>query len=91
MKAKSAMGVCFRAIAVNYRSSNYIRVIWVNTVDGNCFAEEVDIPVTVAGVYSGLDFNDVTVVGIIDSGLNVVEIRRVIVIDGDYSRLGCNA
>jgi hypothetical protein len=77
-------------LAIYYRSGDNIRVIWVNTADGDRFALKVNITIAKAGVYAGLDFNYIAIVGIVNGCLDVVKIRRGIVIDGDCPRLTGN-
>jgi hypothetical protein len=90
VKLKSPMRLCFCAIAVDYCSSDYIGVIWVCASDGDGLAEKVNVSVTRTGVSSGLNFNNIATICIIDCRLDIIEIRRAIVINGDSAALAGN-
>jgi hypothetical protein len=72
------------ALAVDHACCDYIRVVRVSASNGDGLAEEVNIAVALAGVCSGKDNHYVAVVGIVDCGLDIVEIRKPIVINGDH-------
>lgn len=90
VEIETTMGFGGSAVAVNYCYGYDIVVVWVGWADGDGLALKVDIAVAGAGVYAGLDFNYIAVVGIIDGCLDVGEICGAIVINGDYSRLAGN-
>lgn len=58
--------------------------------DGDGLAEKVDVAVSAAGVSTVGDDYFVTVTGGVDSGLDVVEICRTVIVDRDSSRLRGN-
>ena len=78
------MPLFLRALAANDSRSNDNRIICINAPDSDGLAEKVDVPVAIAGVCSGLDFDNIAVIGIVDCRLDVVEICGVIVINSDY-------
>ena len=88
MEIESAVHIIYSGIAVNYRCRNYIWVVWICVADGYCFSEEVYVTITWTGIGSGLNFDDIAVDSMIDGGLDIVEIGRAIVVDGDNSSLG---
>jgi hypothetical protein len=71
--------------AEDERSGDDVGVVGLSRADGDSLAFEVDVSISGPGVCSGLDFDGVAVVGIIDCGLDVAEIGGVIVVNGDYS------
>ena len=54
------------------------------TFNGNGLAFEVYVTLSIAGVGTGRNEDHVTVVGVVDSGLNRAEIARAVVTDGDH-------
>jgi hypothetical protein len=84
------MWISFCAIAVDDCGGNYVGVIWVNAADCYSPAAKVNIPISIAGINPVSNDYGIAVIGIIDSGLNVVEIRRLIVINVDYFSLTGN-
>jgi hypothetical protein len=77
------MSVRIAAIAVNDRGGDDVGVVWVNASDCDGLAEEVDVSISGASVRAGLDFDNIAVIRIVNCRLNVIEIRRPIVIDID--------
>lgn len=71
-------------IAVDDSCSDYVRVVRGNTSDRDGFAEEVNIVVAFAGICAGEDDDNIAIIGIVDCCLDIVEIRRAVIIDGDY-------
>jgi hypothetical protein len=90
VESESAMWISFCAITVNDCGGNYVGVIWVSAADGDGFAKKVNIPIAIAGICAVSNKNRIAIIGIINSGLNVIEIRGFIVIYGDYFRLTGN-
>jgi hypothetical protein len=68
----------------------YARVGATSASDGDAFSEKVDTTVAIAGVGTIGNDDFVSISGIVDGGLNVIEICRTIVIDSDSSRLRGN-
>jgi hypothetical protein len=77
----------FATLAVNSRFRHNIRIIWVSAANGDRLGFEVYVSVATSGVGAGIDDNRIAVVGIVNCGLDCIEIGCAIVIDGDYSRL----
>ena len=75
------------ALTVDHGFFNYTRIIRFSTANRNCLPSKVDIAVTFAGIYPWLNLNNITVIGIVDCHLDVIEIGRGIIIDGNYSCL----
>jgi hypothetical protein len=88
MKIKTSMLLFYSTIAVNNRGSHNVWVIRVDTSDGDGLAVEINITVTIAGICAGIDCDDITIISGVYSSLNVIEIRRAIVIDVDYAGQG---
>jgi hypothetical protein len=74
-------------LAIYYCCGDNIRVIWVNTADGDRFALKVNITIAKAGVSTRLNLDCVAIVSIVYSCLDVIKIRWAIVIDRDYPGL----
>lgn len=83
MEVKTAMGLIRRAVAIDDSSSNNIGVIGVYTANRDGFTVKINIPVALTAVYAGLYHNNVFVGGGVYCRLNVVKIRRPIVVNGD--------
>ena len=58
-------------------------VIWVGAADGDSPSAKVDVVGGGISICAGEDNYYITVVGIVDSGLDIVKIRRAIVVNGD--------
>ena len=78
------------AAAVDDGSGNDAGVVGEETSDGNSFSEEVDIAVSVSCVSAGEDDNIIAGTGIVDGGLNVIEIVRPLLVNDDYFRYAGN-
>ena len=78
------------SVTIDYCCGHNVGVIRVDTADGDGFTKKIDVAVAIAGICARLDFDNIAVSGIVDSCLNVIEIRLPIVIDGDYSCLAGN-
>jgi galactitol-specific phosphotransferase system IIB component len=72
---------------IDNRSANHRRVVRVRSADGNGLSQKVDIAVSHANVRTGLDFNGIAVICIVDSGLDSEEIRRAVIVNSNYSGL----
>jgi hypothetical protein len=81
--AKSHIPFSPPRVASNYRSGHNTPIARVRTCNDNILAHEVDGFHIQTFVYN----DDVSVIGIVDCSLDIVEIRRPVVIDRDYSRL----
>ena len=84
------MWISFCAITVDDCGGNYVGVIWISATDGDGPAVKVNIPIAISGICTVSNKNRVAMNGIVDSRLNVVEIRGFIVIYSDYSCLAGN-
>jgi hypothetical protein len=86
VKVEAAMRVGLGTVAVNYCCSDYAGELGGDALDGDGFAEEINIAVSGAGVCSGEDVYNVAIGGIVDCGLDVIEIVGPIVVNDDYRR-----
>jgi len=87
VEVESSARFRFCAVAINNRGGDNIGVVGVCALDGDGFAEEVDVSVAGAGVYAGGNDDNVAVIRIVDSSLDCVKIGGAIVIYGDCSCL----
>jgi hypothetical protein len=78
VEVKPQVLVAIAALAVDNTVSGAILA-----AEGNGLAFEINIPVAVAAVGPVSNKNRITIVGIINRRLDVVEIRRIVVINGD--------
>jgi hypothetical protein len=77
-------------LAVDNRRRHDVWVVGVCAAHGEAFALEGDVAIAIAGVGAIGDNYFVTVIGIVNRGLNIVEICRTVVVDSDSSRLRAN-
>ena len=82
------MGLRFSAVAVDDRYGDNVWIVGICAGYGYCLAFEVDIAVAGAGVCSRLDFYGIAFVRIAYCSLDVVEVCRGVVIDGDCACRG---
>jgi hypothetical protein len=54
------------------------------------FSEKVDVTIAITGVGTVGDDYFVTIIGIVDRGLNIIEICRTVIVDSDSSCLRAN-
>jgi len=77
-------GIRAKVVAVNNCCGDYVGVFRSDALDGDIFALETNLDVSRAGVCSGKDKDIIAIGGIVDCGLDVIEIVGPIVIDDDY-------
>jgi hypothetical protein len=82
---KSSMGVRFRSVTVDDSRGDDACIVWVSASDSDGFAKKLNIAVAGARICAGQDNYYIAVVGIVDCGLDIVKIRRPIIINGNYS------
>jgi hypothetical protein len=96
---KSSMGVRFRSVtvddsrgddawivwAVDDSRGDDAWIVWVSASDSDGFAKKLNIAVAIARVCTGKDNYYIAIIGIINRGLNIVKIRRPIIINRNYS------
>jgi len=82
VKVKAAVSVFSGAVAINdaILGAGF-------RADGDGLAQKLDIPIAVTGVGAVGDDYLITIVGVVDCRLDVVEIRWAVVINRDYSTL----
>ena len=68
-------------VAVNDCCSDHVRIAWVSTHQGNI----PDVKIDIFQIPSLGNNNGIAIFGIVDSGLDVIEIGWAIVVDVDYS------
>jgi hypothetical protein len=80
------MGFGFRSVAVDDSPGDNAWVVWVYAANSDGLAEKVNVTVAGAGICTGQDNYYVAIVGIINRGLDIVKIRRAVIVDGDCPR-----
>jgi hypothetical protein len=70
MEVEAAIAVGCRTVAVDYRSSDYVRVLRRNASYSDGFAQEVDVPVALACVSARGDDHFVGIFAVINSSLD---------------------
>ena len=83
MEIKAAVCIVNITVAVDNGCGDETGVVGEETSDGDSFSEEVDVAVSGAGVCSGEDEDIIAVAGVVDSGLDVIEIVRPLLVDDD--------
>ena len=85
MEKETTMWFRFCAVTIYDRSCHNIGVIGVCAADRDSSAAKVHISIAIAGVSAGFNLYDVAVIGIVNCRLDIIKIRRAIVINGDCS------
>ncbi|MFA6186415.1 MAG: hypothetical protein WC770_04275 [Phycisphaerae bacterium] len=86
MKIKASMWLDFATLAIYYCVCNDSGNIRFNTSNGYNFAEKINITIPGASVYAGTYNNNITIIGTIDCGLDIIEIGRIVIIDSYQPR-----
>jgi hypothetical protein len=83
VEMKPPVGIFLCAITIDNCCFNYTGVVWVGAPNCDCLTQKVDVAVAVASVSAWLNNDSVAVVGVVYCRLNVVEICRAVIINGD--------
>jgi hypothetical protein len=87
VEIESAMKIAFGSVAVDDGRGDNVGVVGVGAADGYALSEKVNVSVARSRVCAGLNFHNVTVIGMVNRCLYVVKIGGTVIVNGDYSRL----
>ncbi len=73
VKVKAPVTVSFAAVAVDDCCSYNVGIVWICAAEPDGLACEINIPVSLASVRADTDQNHITIIGIVNCSLDVVE------------------